>query len=897
MTRSDESVGTPAYMAPEQVDGRPVDRRVDVHALGVLLHEAIALRHPFTGSAAEPPTRERLYRAILDQDASSLRTTCPGAGVDRDLEAVLATAMAKDADRRYATAKALADDLQRWLDRVPVVARRVTMLGRLRRWGQRRPALAAALAGTFLALAAGLSVTTYLLVRLQGEQTRTAAALAHARATALRAEAANVHAASPRTALHLALAAHDLEPGEPSRSAVYAAWTRLPEHATLPAGSDTLVRAANSPDRAFCVLGCADGSARLVSLRDQRVTTLPGGDGPVTAAAVADGGALVLLAHGPVLTVWRDDAPPVRVACERTIYAIVRTADGGMITGHADGRLVVRDVLGQPRRELQALAAAAASLAVAADGSVAACAVDGQVQVTSAAGEVVAAWHSAPDAVTTVTALRHGNVLLVPAPAARTVRLLDVATATPRDVAVPFALARCCAVGDGRRLALLGTWGQAHLLDLASGRTSPLAGGAAIHALAADERGAIAFATSDGDLAVVLPDGRRRHTHIGDTPIRWLEFTADGRLHAATEDGAGLVWALHSVSQCQPDGNDGVHTLACFAPDGTLLGGVRGGVACVPVDGPATVLPATPNAVAAVVAAADGRHLLAVLKDGHVEALARDGTRLCRVAAAAAPGPCGFVGAERFVCLDDQCARLFALDGRLLATLAIAGRRTTALAVAPSGRFAVGSEAGDVVVCDPDGARLLELAAASHVDAMEFGPGDQLAIAERTGELLVISADGASRAGWRAHRGRISSIDFAPTGQRLLVAGDDGTAAVFDLAGQRQRHLQPGGGPLLGARFLPRRGLIATVTRQGAVHLWSDTDGTLFGAVPAADRPPLDFCVAPAGDRLVLSGYACAFTVLPLDEATLLGRARELAGDLPAPERARYAALLDPELS
>jgi formylglycine-generating enzyme required for sulfatase activity len=153
LTLSGEALGTPAYMAPEQLDGAAgVDRRADVWSLGVTLHEALAGARPF-----EAATREALVRSIrLDEPPPP-----PCAG--RDLALVLATVLAKEPDRRYRTALDLAEDLRRVREREPPRARRASAPERLWLWARRRPALAASLGALALVVVGALVVTGLLL--------------------------------------------------------------------------------------------------------------------------------------------------------------------------------------------------------------------------------------------------------------------------------------------------------------------------------------------------------------------------------------------------------------------------------------------------------------------------------------------------------------------------------------------------------------------------------------------------------------------------------------------------------------------------------------------------------------------------------------------------------------
>jgi serine/threonine protein kinase len=148
LTLTREDLCTPAYMAPEVLEGARADARADVWSLGVVLYEALTLALPF-----QAPTREGLFRAILEAPCPSLRKRIPAAG--RELEVVTATALERDGRRRYQSAWEFAEDLRRILDHEPIQARPAGPWLRLRRWIRRRPGLAAssALAITLLASA------------------------------------------------------------------------------------------------------------------------------------------------------------------------------------------------------------------------------------------------------------------------------------------------------------------------------------------------------------------------------------------------------------------------------------------------------------------------------------------------------------------------------------------------------------------------------------------------------------------------------------------------------------------------------------------------------------------------------------------------------------------------
>jgi tetratricopeptide (TPR) repeat protein len=152
MTVTGEFVGTPAYMSPEQVTaGRiPVDHRTDIYSLGATLYELLTLRPPFRAEG-----RDKLLAMVVQKEPAPPRSIDPK--IPRDLETICLKCLEKDPDRRYQTAKELADDLRRYLNRYAIAAKRAGPVQRLVKWVRRRPAVAASLGFALLAVAAAVA--------------------------------------------------------------------------------------------------------------------------------------------------------------------------------------------------------------------------------------------------------------------------------------------------------------------------------------------------------------------------------------------------------------------------------------------------------------------------------------------------------------------------------------------------------------------------------------------------------------------------------------------------------------------------------------------------------------------------------------------------------------------
>lgn len=157
ITGKNSRLGTPAYMSPEQVTALrvEVDHRTDVFSLGVVLYELLCGQRPFHANTAEA-----VMHAIVDREPRRLRQINPR--VPRDLETICIGALEKNKERRYGTAAALRDDLDRFLGGRPPLWRRPPVGLRLKRWvGRHRfetGSLAVAVLGSLLAIVIAVSI-------------------------------------------------------------------------------------------------------------------------------------------------------------------------------------------------------------------------------------------------------------------------------------------------------------------------------------------------------------------------------------------------------------------------------------------------------------------------------------------------------------------------------------------------------------------------------------------------------------------------------------------------------------------------------------------------------------------------------------------------------------------
>jgi serine/threonine protein kinase len=180
LTQTGSVVGTLRYMSPEQSLGRrdQVDHRTDVYSLGATLYELLALEPVFPGQ-----DRQALLQQILNEDPRPLRSI--DRGIPVELETIVLKSLAKLPGDRYATAGDMAADLRRFLDDRTILARRPSLVDRVRKWGRRHPSLVGAAILLLVFGFVGLSVSCALIAR---EQARTQTALDNERLQKAEAE-------------------------------------------------------------------------------------------------------------------------------------------------------------------------------------------------------------------------------------------------------------------------------------------------------------------------------------------------------------------------------------------------------------------------------------------------------------------------------------------------------------------------------------------------------------------------------------------------------------------------------------------------------------------------------------------------------------------------------------
>src|SRR5438876_4848536 len=151
VTRTLEVLGTPSYMAPEQAVGNnaAISATTDVYGVGAVLYQLLTGQPPFAGG-----TTYETIKLLLDTEPRQPRLLNPK--IDRDLSTICLKCLEKDPQRRYSSALALAEDLERWLKHEPILARHTGIFTRGKKWLRRNPKLIATGAAGLLIGAAAI---------------------------------------------------------------------------------------------------------------------------------------------------------------------------------------------------------------------------------------------------------------------------------------------------------------------------------------------------------------------------------------------------------------------------------------------------------------------------------------------------------------------------------------------------------------------------------------------------------------------------------------------------------------------------------------------------------------------------------------------------------------------
>jgi WD40 repeat protein len=769
-TESGSILGTPSYMAPEQVQGRGhgIGPATDIYALGAILYELLSGRPPFKGASP----MDTVLQVIHDEPVppSRLQRHLP-----RDLETICLKCLARAPAGRYPSAAALADDLRRFLDGTPIQARPAGRFETAWKWARRHPAVAALLAAVVVVTALGFAGTLGQWYEAAGARDR---AVEERRQKDEQWRAAEAARAEAENALY---------------------YSRIAQSELLWRAGD-LIGAEQALDL------CAPREGRrdwrgwewryLRGLYHRELLALPNAFGGLGGCAVfrPDGRQIAAVVGGhdaprPAdLRVW-DAADGSLVAAWTVppgVHRLAYSPDGSRIAlAEVSGKVRIREAAtGKELFARRLHNGHVAAVAFSPDGRrLATAGWDNLVKVIDAVtGEVLrtCTGHTkevqgvafCPDGRHLVSGGRDRDLLLWDADTGAKVRTYRGHHDHIYSVAVS---------PDGHRLASAGAGGSIKLWDTKTGQllVSPTGHEAAVLG--------VAFS----------PDGRSLASGGGDRTV-WVWDVASGARRMAFRGHSDLVSSVgfgpegrRLLSFCPPQGMAKVWDLTRH-PEHDTIG-------------------KTPEEAEAMTFRPDSRHLLTVARGGHLQTW---------------DAVAGVLVRERQVAMTNELrtpAAVAAFDptGRFLAGLAAEDPRVRD---APPVLKVWDVETAAELASLRGHTKVLWALRFSrdgrYLASAAWGPGTP------THEVKVWDAAGGRQlAGWTGD-GRVWGLDFSPDGRLLAAAGPGRSVTVVDWRTREAVLDAAGGGQAVSVVFSPDGKQLATAELGGdAVKIWNVTGG------------------------------------------------------------------------
>ena len=815
LTHTGDILGTIRYMAPERFSGK-CDARSDVYSLGLTLYELVALRPAF-----EAADRHSLMDRVVHEEPALLKKLAPS--VPRDLETIVAKAVARDPAGRYATAAALAEDLKRFVEDRPILARRISSAERMARWCRRNPAVSALMAAVGLSLLGGIIASSYYAWQAK-RQYHQALASARVADIARRELLDRVYISDmQRLQEHWGKVGYDAESRlaatRPDRTAgidlrgfEWYFWKRQfnRSHRALQGHEGVVNGLAYTPDGRHLATAGFEGTVRIWDIATgDPVRTLRPGPSSFTSVAFSPDGTWLAAAQGSgkfvakdpgvvIVWEWRTDREPRRLEGQTGgIHSVSFGHDGHRLaTAGYDGTARIWDVgKGEVRHMLARHAGETWGVAFSPDD---------RMLASGHQSGAIALWDASTGKLEkTLTGHREGVTCVAFSPDGSrlassshdfTARIWAVASGTSLQVLTGGShwVQSVVWSRDGYRVLTASFDGTARMWDPASGEEKLRLVGHSSYVQSA------VFSPDEKSVATAGADKTVRLWNVEAKPLDRLlraETTSFTHLPSFTPDGR---WIL-------VENSNGVQQLWDLAK-GKLIRSWRGGAGMI---------------------RPDGREIATGQADGTIEIRETSTGRVLR----------------RFPTNPGGCQALFySADGRWVVTNGVPWSRRT--------------ETSYAQVWDARDGRLVQTITGhpGYVSEVRFTPDSRFMATAGydTTAKLWDTRDWSLVRTFEGHTDPIDSLAVSPDGRRLVTGSWDWTVRLWDLETGQQLHQMRGHfGNVLRVTFSPDGRRVASGAQDGFTRLWGVSSGQEVLALAGHTAWVLGIAFSPDGNLLV----------------------------------------------